>query len=226
MKLRFTRWSIIPAVALALFAACSDQGTPAEQLLGPDQASFGKGKETAPGQKKKAKVRVRGKNGKETTYVLLNGEGGLTASRTVYPGRRVTDVVDVAIPGIGGIRVPVTAINKPTTFTISTVSRVAADGAEYLAIDLHALTNDAQRTDVGKNGFANDVTLYLTKPAQIAAVSGATILWEKSTNLFHDVQCRSLEGAESEGSECVTDADGTLEARLKHFSAYVIAIDE
>jgi hypothetical protein len=223
MNTKFFRWSLVPALALAVFAACSETGTPTEQLIGPDQAAFGKGKENAPGQAKKgARVKVRGKNGRETTYVLATGEGGLTASRTVYPGNG-SQVVDIALPGIGGLRVPVRAVNKATTFSITTETRVAADGGEYLAIDLNAHTADALKTDVGRNGFATDVTLYLEKPAAMATLAGGTILWVNNSQDFREVQCRSLGGGVAiEGAACVVDNGGTLEARLKHFSIYTM----
>ena len=223
MNSRIFRWSLLPALALAIFAACSEQGAPTE-LIGPDQISFGKGKETAPGQVRKAgRVKVKGRNGRETTYVLATGQGGLSASRTVFPGRRATDVVDIALPGVGGLRVPVTAISKPTTFTIATEVATAPDGGEYLAIDLNAVTADASHTNVGQGGFNTDVTLYLNKPAQFVATANGTILWVKASSDFHEVQCRSLSGGTSiEGKECVTDTGATLEARLKHFSIYTL----
>ena len=221
MNTKRFRWSILPVLALAVFAACSDQGMPTE-LVSPDQISFGKGK-VAPGQQKKAaRVKVTGRNSHETTYVLATGEGGLSASRTVFPGRKA-DVVDIALPGVGGIRVPVNAISRPTTFSIATEVRIAPDGGEYLAIDLNAVSADGRNTNVGQTGFANDVTLYLTKPAEFVTLPNGTILWVKASTEFREVQCRALAGGqELEGKACVTDTGTTLEARLKHFSIYTL----
>lgn len=225
MSPKVFRWSLVPALVLAvLAAACSEQGALTEQLVGPDQASFSKGKANAPGQQKKGEVRVRGRNGHESTYYLVDGTGGLTATRRVYPGPHA-DVVEISIPNVGGLRVPVSAVDKPTDFTISTVRRVARDGTPYVAFDLKAVSADATKSDVGKNGFRTDVTLFLTKPSSIAAGSRATILWEVNPTTFKAVQCRSTGGVNAEGGACVTDTGSTLQARLRHFSLYVIGIE-
>lgn len=230
MKKRLFRWSLLPAAALAIFAACSEQGAPT-RLIGPDQAAFGRGRANLPaqaagGQARAAQATVKGRNGEESSYVLSSGQGGLSASRTVYPGRSA-EVVEIDLPGVGGLRVPVTAVSRPTTFTIATEVAVAPNGGEYLAIDLTAVAANGRKTDIGRSGFNTDVTLYLQKPAALVSATNGTILWVKASSDFREVQCRSLGGGTSlEGKECITDTGATLEARLRHFSIYTLGWGE
>lgn len=223
-----------PVLAMALwFSACSEQGTPAEQLLGPDQASFAKGGEgKAKGKGPKVKVK---KGGSSEGYQLLTG---------VLPDRKDAHASEFIGPRGGELKasghklvVPAGAVNRPTEFSLRVFRKVVnengpgvADNETVVGVDLRAVVYDTivsvnedgveeikiVETDVGPNGFLVPVHLSLTYDwAKSVPDEGALrILWVKRDGM-------------AEVTPGSVDSSGKrVNASLWHFSDYAIGFPD
>lgn len=235
-----SRWfgrTLAPVLVAALWAAgCSDRGTPAGELLGPDQAAFGKNANNGKSKGRKGvPIEVKGPKG-STTWTLLTGELPANFESSVEgvvkmkgASGKSSDLY-LAIPEVGYfLYVPDDAVPAETTFKLKAVKRHAPNGGDpYLAVDLKATRMiDGVEVDVGAAGFLKDVKLGMAYVwSGVTDGRGLQITWVKSYREFREVECHGGFGATciAQGAYQLKDGRtvGVVLSNLKHFSDYAI----
>ena len=218
--------SLIPVLAMALWAgACSDQASP-EQLLGPEQAAFargGKDKDSADAEKKVKrekkgrKVKGKGRDGRYAEYQVATGrlpEDTLFSKKVIGPRGGTLKAAGHEII------VPAGAVNGETLFSIKQFRKVVdSDGTVEIAVALRAVqtSRDGSEKDVGSGGFLQPVTLAMSyawaDDIDDFNAADATIIWLRDDDNAEEVDA-AVE-VDRRRKQIVTTRN--------HFSDYAIA---